>query len=228
MKIIKNIPNMLTVSRIVSCILGALFFVTGNIPVSVGLYLYGAVSDAFDGFLARKLNATTELGKKLDPVSDKIYALSLIMPSIILGNYFMILTLFLEAIISGINIYSNHKHNKVYTEKIGKIKTIMLFPTMITGLFSTIYPKLLLLFLPSFFISTKLQIESVKTYCKQLSNYNNTNNNLIEKDDKFEEEDKDKEVDNVLDKEVVINYNKNNSSNKCKRLIRKKDNNDRY
>ena len=186
MKIIKNIPNMLTVSRIVSCILGALFFVTGNIPVSVGLYLYGAVSDAFDGFLARKLNATTELGKKLDPVSDKIYALSLIMPSIILGNYFMILILFLEAIISGINIYSNHKHNKVYTEKIGKIKTIMLFPTMITGLFSTIYPKLLLLFLPSFFISTKLQIESVKTYCKQLSNYNNTNNNLIEKDDKFE------------------------------------------
>ena len=226
MKIIKNIPNMLTVSRIVSCILGALFLVTGNIPVSVGLYLYGAVSDAFDGFLARKLNATTELGKKLDPVSDKIYALSLIMPSIILGNYFMILTLFLEAIISGINIYSNHKHNKVYTEKIGKIKTIMLFPTMITGLFSTIYPKLLLLFLPSFFISTKLQIESVKTYCKQLSNYNNTNNNLIEKDDKFEEEDK--EVDNVLDKEIVINYNKNNSSNKCKRLIRKKDNNDRY
>ena len=97
---------------------------------------------------------------------------------------------------------------------------------MITGLFSTIYPKLLLLFLPSFFISTKLQIESVKTYCKQLSNYNNTNNNLIEKDDKFEEEDK--EVDNVLDKEIVINYNKNNSSNKCKRLIRKKDNNDRY
>lgn len=226
MKIIKNIPNMLTVSRIVSCILGALFLVTGNIPVSVGLYLYGAVSDAFDGFLARKLNATTELGKKLDPVSDKIYALSLIMPSIILGNYFMILTLFLEAIISGINVYSNHKHNKVYTEKIGKIKTIMLFPTMITGLFSTIYPKLLLLFLPSFFISTKLQIESVKTYCKQLSNYNNTNNNLIEKDTEFEEEDK--EVDNVLDKEIVINYNKNNSSNKCKRLIRKKDNNDRY
>lgn len=226
MKIIKNIPNMLTASRIVSCILGALFFVTGNIPVSVGLYLYGAVSDAFDGFLARKLNATTELGKKLDPVSDKIYALSLIMPSIILGNYFMILTLFLEAIISGINIYSNHKHNKVYTEKIGKIKTIMLFPTMITGLFSTVYPKLLLLFLPSFFISTKLQIESVKTYCKQLSNYNNTNNNLIEKDTEFEEEDK--EVDNVLDKEIVINYNKNNSSNKCKRLIRKKDNNDRY
>ena len=226
MKIIKNIPNMLTVSRIVSCILGALFLVTGNIPVSVGLYLYGAVSDAFDGFLARKLNATTELGKKLDPVSDKIYALSLIMPSIILGNYFMILTLFLEAIISGINVYSNHKHNKVYTEKIGKIKTIMLFPTMITGLFSTIYPKLLLLFLPSFFISTKLQIESVKTYCKQLSNYNNINNNLIEKDTEFEEEDK--EVDNVLDKEIVINYNKNNSSNKCKRLIRKKDNNDRY
>ena len=228
MKIIKNIPNMLTVSRIVSCILGALLFVTGNIPVSVGLYLYGAVSDAFDGFLARKLNAVTELGKKLDPVSDKIYALSLIMPSIILGNYFMILTLFLETIISGINIYSNHKHNKVYTEKIGKIKTIMLFPTMITGLFSTIYPKLLLLFLPSFFISTKLQTESIKTYYKQLSNYNSINNNLIEKDTKFDEEDKDKEVDNVLDREIVINYNKNNGSNKCKRLIRKKDNNDRY
>ena len=99
---------------------------------------------------------------------------------------------------------------------------------MITGLFSTIYPKLLLLFLPSFFISTKLQTESIKTYYKQLSNYNGINNNLIEKDTKFDEENKDKEVDNVLDREIVINYNKNNSSNKCKRLIRKKDNNDRY
>ena len=48
--IIKNIPNFITISRIIASMLGAVFFVLGNVPVAAGLYIYGAVSDFFEKF----------------------------------------------------------------------------------------------------------------------------------------------------------------------------------
>ena len=53
----KNIPNIITISRIISLILGFIFFIKDNIVVSLILYIYGAVSDMIDGYLARKLDA---------------------------------------------------------------------------------------------------------------------------------------------------------------------------
>ena len=51
------------------------------------------LTDWIDGFLARKLNVVSEFGKKLDAVSDKLFALCLMLPTIIAKNYFMILKL---------------------------------------------------------------------------------------------------------------------------------------
>ena len=77
-KIIKNIPNMITISRISASFLACIMFILGNFPVSLGFYVYAACSDAVDGYFARKLNATSELGRKLDAISDKLFVLSLI------------------------------------------------------------------------------------------------------------------------------------------------------
>ena len=95
-KIIKNIPNMITISRISASFLACIMFILGNFPVSLGFYVYAACSDAVDGYFARKLNATSELGRKLDAISDKLFVLSLIFPSIFMGNYLMLIPLFLE------------------------------------------------------------------------------------------------------------------------------------
>ena len=103
-KLKQNIPNMITISRIISSVLASILFVSGLTGPAIILYIIGAVSDALDGFAARKLNAFTELGKKLDPISDKIFALSLLAPSLILGNHLMFIPLVLEAEISSITI----------------------------------------------------------------------------------------------------------------------------
>lgn len=228
-KLVKNIPNMITISRIISCVLGATFFTAGNLPLAIGLYSYGAISDAFDGLLARKLNAVTELGKKLDPISDKLFALSLMAPSIILGNYSMVIPLVLEGMISSINIYSETKYKKTHTEKVGKIKTIILFPTMILGLLAAKIPHFYILYLPTLIISSKYQASSMVAYYNQLQNYK-----------KMDLENKEQQEEISKTKEEDINYNvtcKNNininsvykqETNKTKKLIRKKDNNDRY
>lgn len=170
-KIIRNIPNAITISRIISCIMGAILFSTGNVIPSVCCYAYGALSDAIDGFLARKLNVVSEFGKRLDAISDKLFALSLMAPSIVLGNLFMILPMIFEGIISGINIYSDIKYKDAHTEKIGKKKTIVLFPTMILGLLTSVLPYLYILFIPLLYASLKLQVKSIEAYVNQLNDF---------------------------------------------------------
>ena len=82
-KRIKQIPNLLTASRL----LAPLFIVpaafSGNIPLAILFTCLFELTDALDGFAARKLNAVSEFGKDLDPIVDKIFAAGLMIPLII-------------------------------------------------------------------------------------------------------------------------------------------------
>lgn len=181
-KLLKNLPNAITISRIISSIMASIVFIFGNFWVSFGLYIYSAVSDFFDGFAARKLNAFSEFGRKLDAISDKIFILSLILPTIVLGNYLMIVPFVLEGIISLNNLKRSNKDIRIVTERVGKFKTAMLFPTMILGLLSSKFPILNFVLLPFIGITTQLQYKTFKAYEKQEKEriegvYEETNNN---------------------------------------------------
>ena len=102
-KLTKALPNIITISRIVALILGFIFFMRDNFLISIIFYIYGAVSDAFDGYFARKFDAYSKFGQYLDGISDKLYLLSIIIISIIHKNYLIIIPLVLEVIISIIN-----------------------------------------------------------------------------------------------------------------------------
>lgn len=216
-KLKSNLPNLITSTRIISSVLGAIFFVMGNFPLSIGFYTYGAVSDAIDGFLARKLNATTKLGKKLDPISDKIYALSLITPSIIMGNVFMLITLLLEATISVINTYSECKYKNTHTEQTGRKKTIILFPTLILGLIATKNPLYYLAYFPSMYLTTNMQVKSIVAYTKQLKENEVINQSNVQPTNKSS-----KTTYNTLGNDIKL------TNNKVKKLIKRKDYNDRH
>lgn len=208
-RVVKNIPNMITISRIISCVLGAGAFVVGNIPMAAGLYIYGAVSDYFDGLTARKLNAFSEFGRKLDALSDKLYAGSLLIPSLLCGNLLMLIPLILELRISQINLKSQKLGFKSETQRVGKFKTALLFPTMIVGLLSTIsieFLPLLWIMLP---YTTVLQINSIITY-ENLLNYNIKQRESIEQEDVKLVENTDK--DETLE-EINNATNKKKSSN---------------
>ncbi len=69
-----NIPNTLTVFRIIMIPFFCVFFVMGPqyYPYAGIVLVLSGLSDMFDGFLARKLHQETEIGKILDPVADKL------------------------------------------------------------------------------------------------------------------------------------------------------------
>ncbi len=70
-----NIPNSLTVSRIAMVpILVLVFYMPfeNHQLVAAGVFALAAITDWFDGYLARRLAQITELGAFLDPVADKL------------------------------------------------------------------------------------------------------------------------------------------------------------
>ena len=66
------IPNLLSIVRIglVYPILNNIFI--GNFVASLGYFLVASLTDALDGFLARKMKWQTYLGTLLDPIADKL------------------------------------------------------------------------------------------------------------------------------------------------------------
>ncbi len=70
-----NLPNSITLARLV---LTAVFIAAASLHgrawdiVALVTFIIAAISDFVDGYLARKLNLVTSLGKLLDPLADKI------------------------------------------------------------------------------------------------------------------------------------------------------------
>lgn len=65
--------NFLTISRILAAlVLFILLFIQNESYLILILFFYAGISDFFDGYLARKYNATSLLGEVMDPVADKI------------------------------------------------------------------------------------------------------------------------------------------------------------
>jgi CDP-diacylglycerol--glycerol-3-phosphate 3-phosphatidyltransferase len=73
------IPNLLSAFRIclVPVFIIVYFTETGAVKVyAISIYALAALTDFLDGFIARKLNLTTKLGKFLDPLGDKLMTVS--------------------------------------------------------------------------------------------------------------------------------------------------------
>ena len=69
---LRQIPNVITSLRILLVIPIALALLRGNLITTLALFFAAAVSDAADGFLAKRFGWRTTLGGILDPAADKL------------------------------------------------------------------------------------------------------------------------------------------------------------
>jgi CDP-diacylglycerol--glycerol-3-phosphate 3-phosphatidyltransferase len=74
-----NLPNVLTVSRILLIPVFVVLFVTPTPDRSLAaavVFIVAALTDLLDGYLARRRGQVTKLGRLLDPIADKLLVLS--------------------------------------------------------------------------------------------------------------------------------------------------------
>lgn len=129
----KQIPNILTASRLLSplAILPAAF--SGNVGLTAGLAVGFGLTDLADGAIARKFELVSELGKDLDAVTDKVYVGTLLIASAFF-NPILLCNLGLEGAIAGINIKQKLSGKETGSTMIGKYKTWAVFGLAALGL----------------------------------------------------------------------------------------------
>jgi cardiolipin synthase len=72
-----SIPNLITLGRILLVPVVVWAIASGELRVAFLLFMVAAISDAVDGFLAKRFGMQTELGAYLDPLADKVLIVSI-------------------------------------------------------------------------------------------------------------------------------------------------------
>jgi cardiolipin synthase len=129
---LRHLPNILTVSRIVLLpVLIGLFFIPEKWAAwtALWIYIFCAVTDYLDGWIARKYDITSGVGTFLDPISDKIMVASLLLVTAAFerldGIWIVpaIIILAREFLVSGLREYLGPQNVKVPVSKLAKWKT---------------------------------------------------------------------------------------------------------
>ena len=127
-----NLPNILTYGRIVAVplVAGLLMWGGNNARwAALAIYIAAAISDFFDGYLARKWQQQSSLGRMLDPIADKVLVavvlLVLSADGILFGGHIWaaIIILSREVLVSGLREYLGELRVSVSVTKIAKWKT---------------------------------------------------------------------------------------------------------
>jgi cardiolipin synthase (CMP-forming) len=74
-----TIPNIITLIRILLVPIIVWAIASSQMEIAFGVFVVAGVSDAVDGFLAKRFNMTSELGALLDPLADKALLVSIYM-----------------------------------------------------------------------------------------------------------------------------------------------------
>jgi cardiolipin synthase len=72
-----SIPNIITLTRILLVPIIVWAIASGEMEIAFVIFIVAGVSDAVDGFLAKRFNMTSELGALLDPLADKALLVSI-------------------------------------------------------------------------------------------------------------------------------------------------------
>lgn len=74
-----NIPNILTISRVIAIPFFIIALMYGYNGVALAIFVISGMTDAFDGFIARAYHQRTTIGAFLDPLADKLLLTSTVV-----------------------------------------------------------------------------------------------------------------------------------------------------
>ncbi len=133
--VITSLPNILTYGRIaaVPALVGSFFFLDGDLArwLALAIFVSAAVTDFFDGYLARVWHQQSALGRMLDPIADKLLvgaALIMLVADQTISGWSLwaaIIILSREILVSGLREFLAEVRVSVPVTQLAKWKTAM-------------------------------------------------------------------------------------------------------
>jgi CDP-diacylglycerol---glycerol-3-phosphate 3-phosphatidyltransferase len=122
-------PNQLTFLRIILTPVFLVFLLSSH-PVmlqwSLAIFIFAAITDWYDGWLARRWGYVTRWGAFLDPLADKVLTSAALLAYASLGlvaGWMVWIIVIRDAIITILRSYAEYKGKPVDTSKLAKTKT---------------------------------------------------------------------------------------------------------
>ena len=157
-----NLPNKLTITRIIMSIVIIIILLGGNYTVSLFgfeipklfvneaividlkyiiagvLFIIASLTDFLDGYIARKYNLITDFGKLIDAIADKILVNSVLI--ILASQGFIhpiipVVIIIRDSVVNSIKMLAASKGKVVAAIKLGKLKTACLMVGIVLTLF---------------------------------------------------------------------------------------------
>ena len=126
-----TLPNQLTILRIVLTPIFLYLFLSKDpllIQISLGVFIIAALTDWYDGWLARKFNYITDWGKFWDPLADKILTSTAFIGFFFVGLlelWMVVLIIFRDLIVTLLRIYAESRGYNFVTSYYAKWKTVL-------------------------------------------------------------------------------------------------------
>ena len=124
-----NLPNFLTFVRVAMIpFFAAAFLIDGiNNWAALLFFILAAITDALDGYIARKQNIVTDLGKLMDPLADKLMVMSAFICFTATGILHPAVTIIImsrEFLVTGLRNIAQSKGRVIAADILGKLKTV--------------------------------------------------------------------------------------------------------
>ncbi len=131
-----NLPNKLTLIRIVLVPVCMALMLTGHFYIALGVFIVASITDFFDGYIARRDNLVTSFGKIMDPLADKILVFGALLCFLQLGfinAWCVVIILAREFFVTGMRVVAVDKGKVIAASWWGKVKTNVQIFSVILG-----------------------------------------------------------------------------------------------
>ena len=126
-----TLPNQLTILRIILTPIFLYLFLSKDpilIQISLIVFFVAALTDWYDGWLARKFNYITDWGKFWDPLADKILTSTAFLGFVFVGLlelWMVVLIIFRDLIVTLLRLYAENRGYNFVTSYYAKWKTVL-------------------------------------------------------------------------------------------------------
>ncbi|MBI4652304.1 CDP-diacylglycerol--glycerol-3-phosphate 3-phosphatidyltransferase [Candidatus Desantisbacteria bacterium] len=157
-----NIPNRITLYRFLAAFIFTFLMTFEGLfirYIAILIFIAAAISDLYDGKIAREIGEVTNFGKIIDPLADKFLitsALFFLVQDAVIPAWMAIIIISREFAVMGLRILASLEHKIIDADKLGKYKTT-------TQLLSIIVIQVLQIFTKTFTYINKNNFDNMLT-----------------------------------------------------------------